>query len=343
MDQQLSSRNAEILDALVQLYIETGEPVASRAISRRRKDHLSPASIRNSMAELVESGYLLQPHTSAGRVPTEQGIRFYVSRLAEGRVLAVDLELLREELQEIPTLGERMERSTQMLTEMTRNVGLAAAIPTSSQTLDQIELLSLGGQRVLMIVVTQDHVVHNQVVLLDEPVTHDELASIRNYVNRSFSGWVLSSIRSELLARLSEESASYDRLMCRLLFFYEKGLLDIGMAPQVYMEGAFNLMGVDLHLTREKMRELFRALEEKKRILQMLDVFFEQPVGRVNIQVGLGDFHPSLREFSLIGISLALSGGLSAKVAVLGPMRMNYPNVISAVSRVGGAFRNLPS
>jgi heat-inducible transcriptional repressor len=342
MEQQLSPRNAEILDAIVQSYIETGEPVASRAISRRRRDHLSPASIRNSMADLVEMGYLLQPHTSAGRVPTEKAFRSYVSRLTGSRVLAVDLDRLRDELKEIPTLGERMERSTQMLTEMTRNVGLAAAIPTSSQTLDQIELLSLGGHRVLMIVVTRDHAAHNQVVLLDEPITQDELASIRNYVNQNFSGWVLSAIRTELLARLNEESASYDRLMRRLLFFYEKGLLDLGMTPQVYMEGTFNLMAVDLHLTREKMRELFHALEEKKRILQMLDVFFEQPSSQVNVQVGLGDFHPSLRDFSLIGVSLLLSGGLSAKVAVLGPMRMNYPKVIAAVNWVGGAFRSLP-
>ena len=129
---------------------------------------------------------------------------------------------MREQLGEIPTPGERIERSTQMLTDMTRNVGLAAAIPTSSQTLDQIELLSLGDQRVLMIVVTQDHVVHNQVVLMEEPATQGDLASIRNYVNANFTGWVLSNIRTELRVRLEAESATFDRLMRRLMFFMRR-------------------------------------------------------------------------------------------------------------------------
>jgi heat-inducible transcriptional repressor len=123
---------------------------------------------------------------------------------------------------------------------------------------------------------------------------------------------------------------------------YTQGLLDVGLLPEVHMEGASYLVGLDLHLTREKLRELFRALEEKKKILQLLDRFLEQPSGEITVQVGLGEEHPSMNGLSLIGISVPLEGGLSAKIAVLGPMRMNYEKVISAVVHMGQAFRIVP-
>ena len=328
-------REMDVLHAIVQSYIETGAPVASRTISRRRRDALSPASIRNVMADLCEEGYLSQPHTSAGRVPTEKAFRSYVQTLASGRVLLAELQRLRGELGPIGTMEGRVERSSHMLTEMTHSVGIAAAIPTSSQILDQIELIALADQRVLMVVVTRDQMVRNRVVSLDEAIPQDELISIRNYVNHNFSGWSLSAIHAELEVRLEQVSAAYDAILKRLTQLYSKGLLDIGLSPEIHLEGTSNLVGLDLHLTREKMRDLFRALEEKKKILQLLDRFLEQPAGQVSVQVGLSEANPSMRELSLIGVTVALPGGVSAKIAVLGPMRMNYGRVMSAVLHLG--------
>jgi heat-inducible transcriptional repressor len=206
--------------------------------------------------------------------------------------------------------------------------------------LDQIELIGLADNRVLMIVATRDHMVRNKVVALDEPIPQDELASIRNYINHNFSGWMLSEVHSELRRRLEEQSAAYDAMLRKLNILYTKGLLEM-VSPEVHMEGAGNLVGLDLHLTREKLRELFRTLEEKKRIVQLLDRFLEQPGGEVAVQVGLGDEHPSMRELSLIGILVTLPGGLSAKIAVLGPMRMDYGKAISAVLHMGQAFQSI--
>jgi heat-inducible transcriptional repressor len=332
----------DVLHAIVQSYIETGVPVASRTISRRRRDALSPASIRNVMADLCEDGFLSQPHTSAGRIPTEKAFRSYVQTLARGRVLLAELQRLRNELGQIETMGGRVERSSHMLTEMTQSIGIAAAIPTSSRILDQIELIGLSDHRVLMVVVTRDQMVQNKVVALDETIPQDELASIRNYINRNFSGWSLASIRAELEVRLEQASAAYDALLKKLTLLYSKGLLDVGLSPEIHLEGTSNLVGLDLHLTREKMRDLFRTLEEKKKILQLLDRFLEQPGGQVAVQVGLSEANPSMRELSLIGVTVALPGGLSAKIAVLGPMRMNYERVISAVLHMGQAFQSVP-
>jgi heat-inducible transcriptional repressor len=295
------------------------------------------------MADLCDAGYLSQPHTSAGRIPTEKAFKSYVQSLARGRLLAGELARVRDELSQVSTMEGRVETSSRMLREMTRSMGITAAIPTSSQTLDQIELVGLAEQRVLMIVVTHDRVVHNRVVHLSETVSQDELASIRNYINRNFAGWMLADIHSELRATLERQSAAYDALLKKLTLLYSKGLLDIEPTIEIHMEGASNLIGLDLHLTREKLRDLFHTLEEKKRMLQLLDRFLEQqPSGQLAVQVGLAEAHPSMSELSLIGISIPLEGGLYAKIAVLGPMRMNYGKAMSAVSHVGQAFRSIP-
>jgi heat-inducible transcriptional repressor len=327
----------EVLHAIVQNYIETGEPVASRTIAR--KYPMSPASIRNMMADLLEGGYLSQPHTSAGRVPTERAYESYVKTLVGSRLVQVELDRLHVEMQRAGTVEGRIERSSKILSEITRNFGIAAAVPTENQILDQVELVALPEKRVLMVVVTRDRMVRNKVITVDDQVPQDELVSIRNYINYNFGGWVLHNIHRELKRRLELESAAYDAILKRVNLFYSRGLLDLGLMPEVHFEGAENLIGLDLHLTRERMRELFRALEEKKRVLQLLERFLEKSESGFSIKVGLSDLHPSMSELSLIGVRLDLPNGLEAHVAVLGPMRMNYNRAVSAVLHVGQAFK----
>lgn len=331
-------RSREVLHEIVVAFIETGEPVASRAIAKRWGDSLSAASVRNVMADLDEEGYLHQPHTSAGRIPTEKAFRSYVQSLTLRRMAAAELERLRGEIGRLESVEQRVEYTSRMLMDMTRGVGIAAAIPKASPALEHIELVLLPDQRVLMVVMTRDHEVRNRVVRLEESVTADELASIRNYVNRNFAGWSLEQVRKELSARLEQASATYDEILRKLEILYSKGLLDIAATPEIHMEGASNLVGLDLHLTKEKMRELFRALEEKKRVLHLVDRFLENPAGEIGVHVGLGEAHPLMGELSLIGVPVRMETGISAVIAVLGPMRMNYGRVMSAVQHVGQAF-----
>ncbi|HOK44860.1 MAG TPA: heat-inducible transcriptional repressor HrcA [Bryobacteraceae bacterium] len=337
----LTHRQRDVLYAIVETYIATGEPVASRTISKRRKDSLSPASIRNVMADLSDEGYLAQPHTSAGRIPTEKAIRAYVQSLMSSLRPVVEAERLRADLGGADSLTACVERSSRVLTRLTHNVGIAAAIPTATQTLEQIELIKLADKRVLMVVVTRDRIVRDRVVTLPDDISQDDLNSIRNYLNANFSGWPLLQARQEIRRRLEQESAAYDAILAQLGVLYSKGLLDIAGTPEIHMEGAANLVGLDLHLTREKMRELFRTLEEKKRILMLLDRFLEQPRGEIAVQVGLGEAHPAMSTLSLIGLRVGLPGGLAAKIAVLGPIRMNYERVMCAVWQVGQTFEQI--
>src|SRR5580700_7003027 len=339
-DDSLTGRTQEILNSIVRAYIETGEPVGSRTVSKRRKDGLSPASIRNAMADLADEGYLSQPHTSAGRVPTEKAFQLYVASLQSHRMLTSESDRLRREFSGLDTIGARVERSSYLLMELTRNVGIAAAIPALSQELDQIELVPLSDNRVLMILATRDHMVRNRVVTLEEPASPDELVSIRNYVNRNFAGWQLGAARRELLRRLLEERELYDAALRKLQTLYRKGLLEGDSSPEVHMEGASNLLGLDLHLTRETLRELLGALEQKRRLMELLDRFLEQPPGELAVRVGLEEAHPAMKGLVLIGMTVQLASGLPAKVAVLGPMRMHYERVISAVIETSRALES---
>ncbi|HXU21806.1 MAG TPA: heat-inducible transcriptional repressor HrcA [Verrucomicrobiae bacterium] len=341
--QSSPSRHDEILHLIVQSYIESGEPVSSRIISRRLRRSLSAASVRNVMADLYEQGFLSQPHTSAGRVPTAKAYRTYVQSLARAKILNSEFERLREELRRLGSLEARVERSSHLLTEITSGIGIAVAIPALAQSLDRIELVELADRRVLVVLITRDGMVRNRVVVLEDGFAQDDLISIRNYLNRNFAGWPLPSIHTELKRRLEQESAAYDAILRRLTVLYAKGLLDVGFSPEIHLEGASNLVGLDLHLTRERMRELFRALEEKKKILHLLDRFLVEVDGEVAVQVGLGDAHPSMGELSLIGLAIPLAGGLSAKIAVLGPMRMNYQRAMTAVRHLGDAIQSIPS
>ena len=337
----LNARERGILHLIVRGYIENGEPVGSRTLSRMRDLALSPASIRNVMADLADEGYLAQPHTSAGRIPTDKAFRDYVETVPTSTVATGEQRQMFSTIQNAETLEERVENASRVLGQMTRNVGIVTALPRSSQELEHLELVGLSDQRVLMIVATRDRLVRNRVVRVDRQLSPDDLAAIRNYVNINFAGWTLDRARTELLRRIEEDRALYDAMLQQLAVLCHKGLLAVDQDPHVAKDGASNLVGIDLHLTRERMREIFRALEEKAGVVAMLDRFLESARGEVGIQVGLEAVNPAMSELSLIGITIDLPSGVRTRMAVLGPMRMDYERVVSAVRQIGAVFGSL--
>jgi heat-inducible transcriptional repressor len=335
---ELTPRERDIMHLVVRAYIDTGEPVGSRTLSRLGPLALSPATIRNVMADLAEAGYLAQPHASAGRIPTDKAFRDFATAVEPRPLSPADRDRILNQMQHGETLEERIAIAARVLTDVTHNVGIATAMPASAQELDHIELIALAERRVLMIVATRDRRVQNRVVALDRQVTQDELVCLRNYINANFAGWTLERARAELLRRIEQDRATYDAFREQLTLLYEKGLLMTDRDPQVSLDGASCLVGLDLHVTRERMRDLFRALEEKSRVLALLDRFLESSGGGVGIHVGLEDAHPAMRELALIGINIDLPSGVRTRIAVLGPMRMRYDRVIRAVMEIGRTF-----
>jgi heat-inducible transcriptional repressor len=304
---------------------------------------LSPATIRNVMADLADNGYLAQPHTSAGRIPTGKAFQDFAGTLPSHPLPAADRQRILSQMQSGENLEERVEIASRVLTEITQNVGIASALPASAQELEHIELIALSGARVLMIVATRDLMVRHRVVTLDRDLKQDDLIQLRNYVNANFAGWTLEKARAELLRRIEEERALYDAMLQQLTLLCQKGLLVADPDPQVAMDGTSYLMGLDLHLTSERMRDLFRALEEKKHVVALLDRFLDSPQGQIGIHIGLADAHPLMGDLTLIGVTVDLPSGVRTRIAVLGPMRMNYEKVIPAVLQIGRTFEALQS
>lgn len=336
---QLSVRERTILHQIVGAHIESGEPVGSRALSRLRHLSLSPATIRNVMADLADDGYLAQPHASAGRVPTDKAFRDFAASLPARPLPHAERQRVYSRLQAASSLEDRIAAASSILTEFTRNVGIATALPISSQELEHIELVALSDRRVLMIVATRDRMVRNRVVTLDRELHQSDLTLLRNYVNHHFAGWTLERARVELLRRIEQERATYDEMLRHLTLLCEKGLF-ADSDPQLSMDGASYLIGLDLHLTRERMHELFRALEQKQLVVSLLDRFLDASVGRIGVHVGLEEAHPSMSQLALIGVTVNLPSGVRTRIAVLGPMRMQYERVISAVQQIGQAFES---
>jgi heat-inducible transcriptional repressor len=295
------------------------------------------------MADLADNGYLAQPHTSAGRIPTGKAFRDFADTVPSRPLPAADRQRILHQMQSGENLEERVEIASRVLTEITQNVGIASALPASAQELEHIELIALSGARVLMIVATRDLMVRHRVVTLDRDMKQDDLIQLRNYVNANFSGWTLEKARAELLRRIEEERALYDAMLQQLTLLCQKGLLVADQDPQLAMDGTSYLMGLDLHLTSERMRELFRALEEKKHVVALLDRFLDSPQGQIGIHIGLADAHPLMGDLTLIGVTVDLPSGVRTRIAVLGPMRMNYEKVIPAVLQIGRTFEALQS
>src|SRR5437899_5775969 len=210
--QPVGDREREILTAIVETFISTGEPVGSRILSRASREGLSPATIRNVMADLADAGYLEQPHTSAGRIPSASAYRYYVEQLSGKTQLSrADEGMIQDSLQGVTDVQEFMERTSHVLSLISRNVGVAVATSGAKNALEHVYFSRLGDQKVLAVLVTKSGVVRDRVLRLDLPQADLDVAA--RFINDNFRGWTMEAMRSELARRLEQERSEYDRLM----------------------------------------------------------------------------------------------------------------------------------
>src|ERR1700691_5845173 len=217
----IGDREREILTAIVETFIATGEPVGSRTLARSNREGLSPATIRNVMSALAELGFLEQPHTSAGRVPSPEGYRYYVEQLTgEARLSQEDQSIIDGSLHGITDAQGVMERTSDVLSLISKKVGVAVAIGGPKNALEHVYFSRLGDQKVLAVVVTRSGVVRDRVLRLDLPQAELDLAA--RYINDNFRGWTMESMRAELSRRIEQERSEYDRLMNSIEQLYKQ-------------------------------------------------------------------------------------------------------------------------
>jgi heat-inducible transcriptional repressor len=338
-------REREILTAIVETFIASGEPVGSRTLARSSREGLSAATIRNVMADLADAGFLEQPHASAGRVPTAEAYRYYVEQLSgEAHLSHENQSIIQDTLTGVTDVEEFMERTSHVLSLISHSVGVGVTVATSGprNALEHVYFSRLGDQTVLAVVVTRSGVVRDRVLRLDIPQVDLDLAA--RYINENFRGWTMGDMRAELARRLEQERSEYDRLMKSIEQLYQQGALASNEGTQaVFVEGAANL--ITNHVTgqedRQRLQEMLRTLEEKEKVVKLLSAYLDTRQEAVRVVIGLDEALPSMQNFVLIGAPARVGGEVMGSLAVIGPTRLDYQHTMSAVSYIARLFDKL--
>jgi heat-inducible transcriptional repressor len=332
-------REREILTAIVETFIATGEPVGSRTLARASREGLSAATIRNVMADLADAGFLDQPHTSAGRIPSTEAYRYYVEQLSgETRLSHENESIIQDTLAGVTDVQEFMERTSHVLSLISRSVGVTVASSGPRNALEHVYFSRLGDQKVLAVVVTRSGVVRDRVLRLDLPQAELDLAA--RYINENFRGWMMEDMRAEIARRLEKERSEYDRLMGSIAQLYQQGALTTSEAPEaVFVEGAANL--VTGEQDQQRLQDMLRTLEEKEKVVKLLGAYLDTKQEAVRVVIGLDQTMPSMRNFVLIGAPARVGGEVMGSLAVIGPTRLDYQHTMSAVSYIARLFDKL--
>jgi heat-inducible transcriptional repressor len=359
-DVRVSPRERLVLTAIIELYIATGEPVASQAVAQSFADRegLSSATVRNVMAILGDAGLLEQPHSSAGRIPTAAAFRYYVEQITQsGRVAAgaqpagsaaqgassfnsANLasahlsDARREQIEDsftgVNSSNEYLERTSHVLALISSGLGVALASATASQVLEHIHFSRLSTGRVLAVLVTQTGAVLDRVLTLDRELTHLELETAARYLNENFRGWPIERIRAEVARRVDLEREAYRQMLASVEELCRKGALAGGeSSPAIFVDGMANLITAELD--RERLRQMLLALEAKQRLVELLTAYVDGRQQEVRVVVGLDEASPAMQDLVLIGAPARLGGANLGTVAVIAPTRIQYQEMIQAV------------
>jgi len=340
----LTERQRRILGRLVAEYIDQGEPVSSTWLAEHSELGVSSATVRNILARLEEHGLVHQPHTSAGRVPTDSGYRFYVDSLLESRRRPRSTSEIEARLRRHGTVDDLLENASQELSRASHHIGFALAPAAPAAKLRHVDFAPLEGRRVLVIVVASGGVVTHRVIETDERAEPELLAAAANYINREFVGLTLHEARNAIVEQMRQERILYDALMARALQLARAGLDDLVPEETLHVQGASYLVDELLgepgerDRTMEMLRALLRIIEEKHQLIDLLSRCLE--TGGLTVVIGSEHASPDLHAFSLVASTFS-DGAKSGTVGVIGPTRMRYQRAITVVDSVSQALTQL--
>ena len=331
MSQDTADRSKRVLAALIREYIASGEPVASSFLVTAAGLGVSSATVRSILARLEEEGFVQQPHTSAGRIPTDRGYRFYVDLLLESKrtmraATAVEARLRRDSPDRL--IDSLLPQVSHMLSQASKSVGFAVRPAHEAAVFDRVEFVPLGGMRVLVVIVASGGHVIQKVIEVGEMLEADELRQAANILNAEFSGLPLHRAREAVLQRITEERLLYDELRARAMRLGTSTFSDLPDNRPMYVEGASALLDDSSGLNVQTLQVLLQMIEEKQKLLELLNEYIDGP--GLTVVIGAEHLDPSLRPFSLI-LSTYDDGSGIGTVGVIGPTRMRYSRAISAV------------
>jgi heat-inducible transcriptional repressor len=337
MESALNARAAELLKLLVERYIHDGQPVGSRTLARAAGSALSPATIRNVMADLDELGFVASPHTSAGRIPTQRGYRYFVDALLAPEPLS-DQERQRIESELLPgarSAQDLVQAASAVLSQYSAMAGVVTVPRRNLAVLRRIEFLPLSDNRVLAILVVNQHQVQNRVLVMDRPYGADELERYANALNEHFAGRDLVSLRRALQDEAADAQSRVNLILREAASMAERAVADEAQKDYV-LAGGGNLFGFQELSDVQRLRELFNALDRKRELLNL----FDQCLTADSLQIYIGEEsgYRVLDELSVVTAPYYVEGEVAGVLGVIGPTRMAYHRIIPLVSETARAL-----
>lgn len=353
---QPDRRGQIVLSAIINEHFRTGEPVGSKSVAEKFTDTFpaSSATIRNVMSELEDFGFLEQPHTSAGRVPTDKGYRFYVDnllgvlRLSDDDLRLINREFGLSELESQDTPDRLMEKTSQLLSVLSKNIGIVVSPSLAQDPLRHIEFVNLSDRRVLVVLVSAPNKVHNKIIRLTENFSQEELNRTARYLNVEFGGKSLTEIRAKILKLMHEEKSLFDKMLQTAMILCSQSIeSDDATQSEVYVDGTANLFSTTSFGDFEKLRRLLRTIEEKSRLIQVLNECIgreNSASGDVQVIIGSENSVDSLQNCTLITAPYHIGkDGAIGALSVLGPTRIEYARLISIVGYIARVLETLTS
>jgi heat-inducible transcriptional repressor len=327
---ELNDRAQQLLKLLVEQYIHDGQPVGSKSLSQRAELGLSSATIRNVMADLEEQGLIHSPHTSAGRVPTNTGYRFFVdSLLTIKKVETAELEQFKSTIKQQPENGQILANASQMLSGITHLAGVVSLPKRESASFRQIEFMPLSNDRVLVILVTNDQEVHNRVIEMHKSFSTSELQQAANYLNSLFAGQSLKQISQIIAREMNETREKMNQLMVDAIGLAHQSLRSGQAADDIVLSGETNLMDCHELTNKDSLRHLFEAFSQKQGIMHLLDRCMD--ADGVQIYIGDESGYQAFDGCSFVTAPYTVDNETIGVLGVIGPTRMAYDKVIPLV------------
>jgi heat-inducible transcriptional repressor len=331
-------RNRQILADIVRTYIETGEPVSSRAISKGFEETLSTATIRNIMADLEDAGLLYQPHTSSGRVPTADAYRFFAQEIASQATITVeDRNWIRGEFAGAETTAEITERAGHVLAEVSKGIGIVVSPPLGKTVLEHARMWLLPDGRVVVVLISPGGITRDKILRPQREFRQTELDETAEFLNRHYSGWTLEAIRVDLLQKVANDRERHDHLVRSALTLWDPAVLRDAPEQQVHVEGAAHIFSAPGFADQEQLRQLMAAIEEKHRLISVLNLCIETPEP-VYVQIGVKEISQAGENLALISAPYLRNDEVQGSLGVLGPTRMHYERAVTAVAYVARLF-----
>ena len=332
-DHGLSERKLKILHAIIQNYLETGEPVGSRTISKYTDLNLSSATIRNEMADLEELGYILQPHTSAGRIPSDQGYRLYVDMLMEEKEQELT-EMQEQMLDKADRMEQLLSQAAKVLASSTNYATMVSTPVSSANKLKFIQLSMVDEEQIIAVIVLGGNVIKNKIINVEEPLSNENLLKLNMLLNTTLTGMPIEEINLGLIARLKEQAGIHSEVVGNVLDAVAE-VIQVDNVMHIYTSGATNIFKYPELSDKQSAQEIISAFEEK----QQLNELVTQTLARednTGIQVYIGDETPvqNMKDCSVVTATYELGEGMKGTIGIIGPKRMDYEHVLKSMKRL---------